>query len=742
MSSPSALDGIRVIDFGQYIAGPMAAMMLGDYGADVIRVDPPGGPRFATAANATWNRNKRSIVLDLKAPADLDIARKLVTTADVVTENFRPGVMDRLGLGPKAMGALNPRLVYCSLPGFLPEDPRAGMRAWEGVLGAATACYSTKPILKIEHPVYNCLPFSSIYGANWGALAIVIALNERERSGRGQAIEVPLFGATFTAFSGLALKVHGKPTMPALTTWRYARCRDGRWFLYVPRGSHANLLKDYGEAAQISDKSTPEAVLNFIDELFLTRTTKEWEPYFASIGAEGTTCYTSLEWNEHQLARLSGCIGEFEDPELGRFSGPGLGVRLSATPGAVRRPRPKLDANRTEILGELGDRGMQSGSGGALLRSALEGVKVLDLGIILAIPSCGRTLAEFGADVIKIDSPHRNPVSWHNDINRAKRSILLDLKSPEGLDIFWRLVETADVVIENFRTGVADKLGIGYEAVHARRPDIVYCSVNAFGLTEGYYRRPGREVLVQALAGMQVRYGGGKPAENPFIANDYATGLGACYGVALALLHRQRTGRGQYVNNALIFSATLLQSGLLQNYPGKSWDEPGGLDATGRGALYRFYRARDGWVFLAARRNELAKCPVFADLAGNADADLSATLEQRFQERSADEWVKLLTEAGIAAHRVIQQFNELMEDPVVIGQGLSVTREHAGQGMITTTGPTVRLSRTPVSVCRPAVMPGADAQSILAEVGMADQLQGLIGKGVIRVEGVVPGGAS
>src|SRR3954447_10452549 len=99
----SALNDVRVIDFGQYIAGPMSAMLLGDYGADVIRVDPPGGPRFDTPANATWNRNKRSIVLDLKNEADLERARRLIDSADVLVENFRPGVMDRLGLGAREM---------------------------------------------------------------------------------------------------------------------------------------------------------------------------------------------------------------------------------------------------------------------------------------------------------------------------------------------------------------------------------------------------------------------------------------------------------------------------------------------------------------------------------------------------------------------------------------------------------------------------------------------------------------
>src|SRR5690606_28531354 len=140
---------VRVVDFGQYIAGPMAAMLLGDFGADVIRIDAPTGPRFDTPANATFNRNKRSIALDLKDRRDREIAVRLVERADVVIENFRPGVMDRLGLGARAMTARNPRLIYVSLPGFGSDDPRAGMRAWEGVLGAATGCYSTHPVLNL-----------------------------------------------------------------------------------------------------------------------------------------------------------------------------------------------------------------------------------------------------------------------------------------------------------------------------------------------------------------------------------------------------------------------------------------------------------------------------------------------------------------------------------------------------------------------------------------------------------------
>jgi crotonobetainyl-CoA:carnitine CoA-transferase CaiB-like acyl-CoA transferase len=187
----------------------------------------------------------------------------------------------------------------------------------------------------------------------------------------------------------------------------------------------------------------------------------------------------------------------------------------------------------------------------------------------------------------------------------------------------------------------------------------------------------------------------------------------------------------------------MLQSAFMQEYEGRVWNEPGGLDCKGSGPLSRMYQAADGWVFMAARPGDLAGCPALADLGGaGVDAALEQTLEERFKGRTVQAWVELLTAAGIGAHRVIEQFTEMMEDPQVIRQGLSITREHQGQGLITTNGPAPRLSHTPMVPGCPAPMPGADAAGILGEIGMAGDLERLIAAGVVRVDGVVPGGAS
>lgn len=734
---PGALEGIRVIDFGQYVAGPMAAMLLGDQGADVIHIDPPGGPRFDTPANATYNRGKRNIVLDLKDPSDLETAFGLVKSADVVIENFRPGVMDRLGLGAKAMTAANPQLIYCSLPGFSAEDPRAGVAAWEGVVGAATITYPMNALTGT--PTYTPLPFSSSYAAFLAALSVGMALNARERDGMGQAIEVPLFDATFAAMGYRAQRIHNETPGADLRVLarmmggtRQFECKDGRWFMYHAGNKRA---VDFANVTGKSDlfgpgaSATPEEIKEGLEALFKTKTAAEWEAFCEEVGTEGSICRTGAEWLENEHALGSKIVIDSVDPVLGKVRGPGINVRMSETPGAIQGPRTLPDADRASVLAGIERSPSTNAALETELRSALEGVKVIDLCIVLAGPTCGRTLAEFGADVVRIDNPQRGNVVFHIDINRGKRSLLLDLKKPEGLEVFWKLVDEADVVVQNFRKGVAESLGIGYEAVSARKPDIIYASLNTYGRVGPWAGRPGHEQIAQAATGMQERYGGaGRPTLAPFAVNDYGTGFMGAYGVALALLHRKKTGKGQHVNTALAYTATMLQSLYLQEYAGKKWDEARGLDAIGSGPLNRAYKANDGWFFLAARPKDMPPA-----LASKSEADLEAA----FATGTVSDWVGKLRSSGAGAHAILHDYRTLMEDPWVVNRGLSITREHDGLGPVTTIGPSPKLSRTPAVPGRPAPIPGTHAAAILADIGMLDDLDRLVQAGAIVTEGVL-----
>lgn len=729
-----ALEGIRVIDFGQYIAGPMAAMFLADQGADVIRVEHPNGPLLDSPANVTYNRNKRSLVLNLKDPADADRARQLIESADIVVENFRPGVMERLGLGPVAMTAANPSLIYCSMPGFAADHPLAALPAWEGTVAAATATYRPNP--RTGRPIYNALPFSSSYAAFVGAMSIAMALNARARDGVGQVIEVPLYDATFAAIGyrigGDIIAGDAAAMARMLGVTRQFECKDGRWFMYHAGNKNSvDFLHSTGAEWLLPgeiEKLSPDELRAKTEDLFRSRTAAEWEAFCESVGTEGSICRTSSEWLENEHALGSAIIVDTHDSLLGPVRGPGINVRMSETPGALRTPRPEPNQHRDEILGSLPSPKPAPASIDETIRSALDGIRVIDLCIVLAGPTCGRTLAEFGADVIRIDSPGRPTVAFHNDINRGKRSLVLDLKHPEGLEIFWKLVEQADVVVQNFRKGIAEKLGIGYDAVRARRPDIVYASLNTYGRVGPWANRPGHEQIAQAASGMQERFGGdGRPVLAPFAVNDYGTGFMGAYGVALALLERQQTGKGQHVDTALAYTATMLQSLYLHDHEGKKWDEPRGQDAIGSGPLNRAYQCSDGWLFLACRPGELAPLSLPEDDAG---------LERAFASDTLAPWLAKLHGAGIGAHAIIEDVPLLRDDPYPRAHGLVLTREHEGLGPITTNGPSPRLSRTPPIPGRPAPKPGSDAASILADINMSNDLHRLVESNIITLEGI------
>jgi len=316
----SVLDGVRVIDFGQYIAGPLTAMLLADQGADVIRVDPPGGPLWDTPANATWNRGKRSITLHLKQPADLAVATRLIASADVVIENFRPGVMERLGLGWQMASSLNPRLIYCSLPAFASDDPRAQVRAFEGVIGAATATYRSPPDGD-DRPVYTAIPITSNYAALQTSVSIIMALLARQRDGSGQRLEVPLFDSTFPSIGARALRVHNLAHIVPMPRGMWSdvfECADGRWVQFG--GSGNQNFRNFVEAAGItawdqegltdidrlmSDPQLRAAHLRRAHELFNIRAAQDWEDLVARAGSECAVCRTSAEWFEHPHARAS-----------------------------------------------------------------------------------------------------------------------------------------------------------------------------------------------------------------------------------------------------------------------------------------------------------------------------------------------------------------------------------------------------------------------------------------------------
>lgn len=740
-----ALEGIRVIDFGHYIAGPLAAVMLADQGADVIHVDRPGAPAFEQPSDAFYSRGKRRITLDLKAAPDLEIARRLIETADIVIENFRPDVMERLGLSAKAMTASNPALIYCSMPGFAANDPRAGLQAWEGIVNAATHnCIprvgEEPPGWDWSRPFHMAPPLASNFAAFLGATGIVMALIARQRSGFGQRVEVPLFDAMFTLIGHSGAYVNERGLHPPRGIHMRGsgafRCADGKyvqfdtssarhlgWFAHEAGITHWGDLLDTN---RLKNEAVNQELHARLRELFLTRTAEEWEVIGNRAGAAIGWARSTTEWLQAEHAQAIEAVTQLDDPVFGPTRMAGLPVKLTRSKGAIGDPRHAPDADRKSILTELETLPRRQAVPGIEpdLRHPLQGLKVVDYCVALAGPTCGRLLYEFGADVTKINAPKGGVGGY---LNRGKRSLLLDLQSQDALAVFWKLVEGADVVVENLSPGTSDRLAIGYEDVKARRPDIVYTSGSCYGYGGSLTSGRGWERQGQAVAGimerLQVEGDSIEPAAilGPYNLIDIGTGSLATFATGLAIFHKLRTGEGQHAQASLCQTATYQQTPYMLDYAGYVDTQPRGYGALGTGPLNRYYKASDGWFFLAVPEHDAARLAQVEGLA-SIDGNESA-LETAFGSETAETWVRRIRDAGLSAHAVVH-VKDLMVDPSVVARGLSVSQHIEGVGDTTAPGLSVHLSRTPMRLGEPR-RPGCDAEAILTELGMPDQLEKL-----------------
>ena len=751
---PGALEGTRVVDFGQYIAGPLAAVMLAEQGADVVHVDPPGGPRWNVPADAFLNRSKRRITLNLKSQQDQATAQQLVERADVLIENFRPGVMDRLQLGPDAMTRLYPRLIYCSMPGFAHDDPRAGMPAWEGIIDAATGncrprAGEAPPDWDSSRPTYSAIPLASNFAAFLAATSVIMALIARHKTGVGQCIEVPLFNAMFTAIgpAGAYVTERGlrEPRPIDVNGSGTYRCGDGRYIQFDP--SNHRFLTWFAQAAGIShwgadlldieclkDPRNNARLHERLAELFLTRSSFEWETLANEAGAVLAAVRSATEWLTNEHARILGAVTQLEDPILGPTRMAGLPVQLLGSPGAVGHARHLPDADRATILAEASGGVTPSAAtpSATNLAAALEGVRVLDLTQVLAGPTSGRLLAEFGADVIKINGPQRR-IGSHGYLNRGKRSILLDVESNVGQQAFWKLLEHADVVIQNFPRGTPERYGIGYDQLRARKPDIVYTSLSCYGYGGPWGGGRGYERQAQAVAGVMDRVGVVPAILGPYNLVDIGTGVLTTFATSLALLHKARTGQGQHVQTSLCQTATYHQTIYALDYAGAVHNEPRGWEALGSGPRQRFYQASDGWFFFAARGADSSRLQQLVGTADNA-----RDLETAFAQRSVADWVDCLRQAGFGAHAVVN-LPDLMREPWVREHALSISQTSEEAGDVTYPGASVTLSMTPMRVGAAARRPGADARDVFSEIGSADMIPDLERAWALQIADAPPG---
>jgi formyl-CoA transferase len=393
---------------------------------------------------------------------------------------------------------------------------------------------------------------------------------------------------------------------------------------------------------------------------------------------------------------------------------------------------------------------------------ALNHLRVLDLSRVLAGPWCGQNLADLGADVIKVERPitgddtrqwgppflrdsegkETTEAAYYLAINRNKKSITLDISTPEGQEIIKKLVLESDIVIENYKVGQLKKYGLDYESLKKLKNDLIYCSITGFGQTGPFAHRAGYDLIVQGMGGFMSVTGekedlpGGGPQKAGVAIADIFTGMYATSAILAAVIHKERTGEGQYIDLALLDVQVATMANVATNYLASGISPKSLGNASPNIVPYQTFKASDGWMIVAAGNNSqfrhfvqtggeehLADDPRFAN---NPDRIrhreiLIPLLEEMALKKTKAEWVEALDHAGVPCGP-INNFKEVFENEQVIARGLKLDMPHPTAGKVSLVRSPMRLSATPVVEDRPPPLLGQHTQEILHDrLGLSNE---------------------
>ena len=765
MPTPEALAGVRVLDLTATVAGAVAGMLLADLGADVLKAHPAGpGPLAGQRGRPMWDRGKRAVTVDPSSADDLLALDQLIAGADVLLVGASgPGVTYR-DLIDRGRRPGEPCFWIVMPPYLLEETPWPGGQESAGLLFAWLG-HAWNQSSYADVPVDCLFPLALHMQGIWAAIVAVALLIGRQRGLTLAPLAVAggAHGAQLVSPGNFAAgrdepHVH-RPGGPggALPNYRTYRCGDGEWLFlgaftnaFIERGLAAAgagwILEDPrvgGNPGNLRLGKNLTWVTRELEKVFATRPRDEWLDLLEQADCPAAPVNEPGTWLDHDQVRALGLRHEAVTDTGHQVVMPGPLINLSLTPASVRGPavtswpgitelRPPWPAAGPAAAAPTAASPTAAGAttagpteaGAAAQRPPggppsppprepsprepgpqppLSGLRVLDLGTIIAGPYVGTLLADLGADVIKIERPPHGDEfrvahggrggSSFEVYNRDQRSALLDL-SGDGRPLFDRLVRSADVVVDNFRAGVASRLGITHDRLAAINPAVVTVSISAFGDAGPLGRRPGFDPIIQAMSGIMRAQGGPDQADSPVFltvpVNDVlAAGL-AALGACAALLARVRLGQGQHIGVTLCAASCLLQSGFLVQAAGSGAYPAGGRDFTGPGPLDRLYQAADGWVRLAAAPSQL---PALTDArlapppgrVEPGDEALAAAIAALLAGLPAAEVIARAHAAGIPAVRA-RQARELTADAQLIHHDLLTVVDRDDHG-VTWVGP-------------------------------------------------------
>lgn len=811
-SKLTPLEGVRVLNLGGGWAGRVAAMLLADQGAEVLEIERRDRESRLEDALLERGKTVASLNLRDADTQErtLSLARGADIVIDNLTpgraRQFGLDCSHIRERNPTVVYVSIPGFAA----GSPLADTAAWEGTVDAAVGVYTDIHALGPLLG-GPPIFTAVPMASAYGGVHAAIAAVMGFAQRIKTGQGQRIEVPLADAVLSAMALLIMKVEGQPRrfdLPpidkAMTEVAFPilrelgddlsaeqhgrvrdylsgfgrpqfgnhRCGDGR-YIFVNAVDHVHHAKACLEVLGLLNELIAEGMIigspyeeggegnnisysaglsgewvarlkSAMSARFLTKPAHEWEALLRKAGVPATVVRSTDEWLELPAAGVGGNVANVEDDEYGEVRQAGRYVSIEGPAVASPPLRPRRTTGKLAWSGSRLQITPKAGPAGKIL----SGLRVLDLSNVIAGPAGARILAEFGADVIRIDppAPQAGPrmTMWFGiDVNQGKRAIILDLKSAEGRSVLEKLVRQSDVVVHNFLDRSAVKIGISDEQLRQINPEIISCQVSAWGGPSGgpFKDDPAFDPVLQAATGITTRYGTPDAPVLHGIAScvDYITGFSAALGIAQALVARELGRGGAHVRTSLSMGAQLVQFPFTvasARQPRSA--EPSGQRTTGYGAHYRHYRARDGWAFLACRAEDLQKV---ASLLGAA-APNEQCLSDAIAATTCNEAAERLRSINTASLVPIRRLDDLRESSTIEASDqfkrdkyLAMLRSaHPSGYRVSLPLPTwYRFEAGPVEPLAAAHAPGSHTRSVLAELGLAKaEVDHLLETGVAR----------
>ena len=747
-----ALSDIRVVEYSVGHAGAMCGKAFADLGADVLKVEPPGGDAMRRAGPFPdeqrdprssglfmyLNANKRGVTLDLGDEDERRRMRSLVSGADLFVTDVQPALAAELGIDSETVGGLDSRLIRVYVTPFGNTGP---YRNWEGSdlvawhMGGmgweSPAMFVTDP--ERQRPL-RARGNQSMYMAGWVAAAgAMCALFHRERYGLGQEVDVSAMDAVSSHIRGnFAMFSYDISQMPqtrekGMFPWIW-ECEDGyatatfimdHWWeaLKTLMGSPEWARKS--EYAEFAGRREGMAEI----EANVSAWVKKFKRHelYELLQSRGIPCFPVQSVDEIVGSAHYRERGFFVEQKGGSPNGgmiqPGPSVRFSETPWELRRPAPEPGQD------DVDDAWPSPKSAGTRVKASagvrnrpLEGVRIVDFGWILSVPYAGGWLGSLGAEVIRVESnarlelgrsglgggadgiAGRNRSAVWNCLNHSKRGLTLNIRDPKARELVREIVAVSDVVMENFSTGVLDRLGLGYDDLRRVKPDIIMLSGSTMG-TFGPDRAAlgfGPNVCSYAGQPSLTGYEGGRPQNLGGNWPDYLVGTMMVHSVLSALWHRRKTGQGQRIEAAMaeVVSSMLPEAFLDYTMNGRVAERIGNRDPAM--APHNVYRCAgdDQWVAIAVRSDaEWARlCRLMGRAELSADARFSGAPARKANEDELDEIVsgwtagrppmeaaELLQGEGIAAGPVMDAV-ALLGDPHFRERGIIIEMDHTEVG--------------------------------------------------------------